>query len=129
MEYKPWEDEPDSFDWVDPDTQLHCAIRRAPSGHLCGYVRLPRRHPWDHRDCDAIRAEVHGGLTFAGDDLINTTLDGSWWIGFDCAHVGDLIPKYPKDQPEVKYRTMGYVKNECTRLCRQVIDAARPILN
>lgn len=39
----PWDSEPDALDWE--HAGLKCAIRRAPLGHLCGYVGIPSGHP------------------------------------------------------------------------------------
>lgn len=42
----PWEQEPDKVTWVDPETDLDCMIVRNHHGVLCGYVGVPRTHPW-----------------------------------------------------------------------------------
>lgn len=73
---------------------LDCRVYFAKMGeikcHRCGYVRVLEKHPLfnvhyndfgNHIDID-----VHGGVTFSGkfkDD------EKGWWIGFDCAHLGD----------------------------------------
>lgn len=42
----PWQDEPDKAQWVDEATNLDCLMVRNPMGALCGYVGVPREHPW-----------------------------------------------------------------------------------
>ena len=57
-------------------------------GWRCGYVRIPRSHPFygmDDRDEELWTIPVHGGFTFAGRALD----DSGWWLGFDCMHLGD----------------------------------------
>ena len=40
----PWDSEPDKLDfqWY----KLPCRLRRGPAGHWCGYVGVPKNHPW-----------------------------------------------------------------------------------
>lgn len=60
------------------------------TGYRCGYVRIPKGHPW-HGESD-IDAYVHGGVTFAEADTKcdKGGEDNAWWLGFDCAHCDDL---------------------------------------
>lgn len=71
-------------------------LRHPSSGHLCGYVGVPKGHPAYAQDYDDLELEtgVHGGLTFAADYAggLDNQLDGLWWLGFDCAHAGDYCP-------------------------------------
>lgn len=72
-------------------------------GHWCGYVGVPEGHPlFGQGDSDGLFA-VHGGITFAGacqedkeHGVCHAPLPGRpekvWWLGFDCAHAGDLMP-------------------------------------
>src|ERR1044072_1729504 len=73
---------------------------------------------------------VHGGLTFAGDRDADPSLH---WFGFDCAHGGDLSPVMEAVLPQSlrspsgfhpQYRTLNYVRKECTSLARQLADIA-----
>lgn len=115
----PWSQEPDHLEWEDPETNYLCEIKRNPElGHLCGYVTVP---PW-HReignaDYDEIDVTVHGGLTYS---------DGAKF-GFDCAHLGDVVPRIETARtPESKvimagtYRDMTYVQKECASLAKQL---------
>lgn len=76
----PWKNEPDKRQWQDPETGLPCLIVRGPAGALCGYVGVPKGHPWHgmgysgngewgsperEKSPEAV-VDVHGGLTFAG---------------------------------------------------------------
>lgn len=40
-------------------------------GHLCGYIGVPKGHPWYGKDHDMIEANVHGGLTYFGTEKIH----------------------------------------------------------
>lgn len=56
----------------------------------------------------------HGGLTYAGKGWWSGDDRASWWFGFDCAHSGDLSPKYPIHGGEV-YRDVDYVADAARR--------------
>lgn len=89
--------------------------------HLCGYVGLPKGHKYFEKDYDYIGVDVHGGLTYAGDSLMNQPETDLWWIGFDCAHGGDLSYLESSYQVESdEYRTMEYVENEIKKLVDQL---------
>jgi hypothetical protein len=138
----PWVDEPDKAQWVDPDTDLDCLLKRNHFGALCGYVGVPPGHPWHGKDYGHIDAEVevHGGLTFSdachegrGEDAIcHVPAPGRpadvWWLGFDCGHYMDVHPllPWPGDFPSVlqTYKTVAYVKAECARLAAQIAAVA-----
>lgn len=81
----PWQDEPDQIIWrVGP---YKCEIHRsAILGHLCGYIAIGRWHPAFKRRDVARDFEMHGGCTYAQRE------GNRWKIGFDCAHIGDLVP-------------------------------------
>jgi len=97
-------------------------------GFRCGYVRLPKGHPWHGKGYDDINPDVHGGLTFAEPDepCDKPGDDNAYWIGFDCAHGGDA--RDPDLPSECHYlspfsggtvKTQEYVEAECRRLCEQ----------
>lgn len=52
--------------------------------------------------------------------------DKPWWIGFDCAHSGDVKPgsSYERGEWFANYKGIWYVKKECQRLAKQVSEAA-----
>lgn len=79
--------------------------------------------------------DVHGGLTFADHCCPHPTDEGRgichvveagdddnvWWLGFDCAHSGDLSPKYDgRGRWGKEYRDIGYVTEQCQTLARQL---------
>jgi len=118
-----WEKEPDKVEWE------HCGfpcliLRHSEMKHLCGYVGLPQWHPFygkRYREIENIMGgvDVHGGLTFSeiGKEGSHWK-EGYWWIGFDCAHLGDLVPGLPPLLPEVGevYRNIKYVRKEVEKL-------------
>jgi hypothetical protein len=65
-----------------------CVVVGQSMGHRCGYIGIPKGHSVYGKDYDEIDIDVHGGLTYAGDDNYPVESD-LWWIGFDCAHSGD----------------------------------------
>lgn len=134
----PWDYEPDRAEWRDEDTGLPCLARRGPLGQWCGYVAVPPGHPWHGADYDALPVDVHGGLTFAAPcdesaGICHAPRPGEpgdvWWLGFDCAHLGDLVPGMvrlnlpPFPGSSEVYRPLAYVRRECAELARQVAAA------
>lgn len=87
-----------------------------------GYVVIPKGHRLHGIDYYQIHEmipelEVHGGLTFARsvEDIsdweeILEEDEGGWVIGFDTAHVGDDLSRWPKEM----------VQQEVDRLIRQL---------
>lgn len=135
----PWSKEHDKEQWQDPTTGLPCLIVRGPLGGLCGYVGVDENHRYFGVHYNDVPADVHGGLTFSnkcqgnpeGHSICHLPAEGEadevWWFGFDCGHVGDLLPgvekryamtrgRYPSDV----YRTLEYVRAEVTRLAAQL---------
>jgi len=117
-------------------------------GFRCGYVRVPRGHPWHGKGCDDARTadgdwpDVHGGLTFAAADTDcgKGGEDSAWWLGFDCAHGGDApdpdLAGYDTHLAVMqKYgtiKTTEYVAAECRKLAEQAaavtaLPAAPPV--
>ena len=106
------------------------------SGYRCGYLRLPKGHPWHGLGMLDIPVAVHGGITFAEADVECDApgADDAWWIGFDCAHAGDAPdPSLPNEMPldligclfsDDVVRTQEYVETECRDLADQAHFAA-----
>lgn len=102
-------------------------------GYRCGYIRLPKGHPWHGKDYDGVSAEVHGGLTFSEPDTPceKGGPDDAWWIGFDCCHLWDKMDESLPNRHPVGYRiggegtikTTAYVEAECRSLCEQAVKA------
>lgn len=108
-----------------------CLIFRAKPdtlGHLCGYVKLPKTHKYFNKSYDNIQIEVHGGLTYSGmSETGGEYFTEGYWIGFDCAHFGDLVPVMNNNFPSflkednVPYRDMEYVEQEIKNMVDQLL--------
>jgi hypothetical protein len=139
----PWDNEPDKRQWTDVTTGLPCLIVRNHYGNLCGYVGVPKGHPWHGKDYDDVNEALyvdddaeevpHGALTFAG--LCSKNPEGKichvvepgdpddvWWLGFDCGHAFDFVPGL--HWLEGTYRNMAYVTAECEKLAALAVKAA-----
>lgn len=91
--------------------------------------------------------QVHGGLTYsdfcqvnpAGEEhaeegICHVAFDGRpervWWLGFDCAHSGDLSPAYDSSigqflgRHRSVYRDRAYVEAQCRSLASQLAGAS-----
>jgi hypothetical protein len=117
-------DEPDREEFE--HAGLKCLILRHPElKHLNGYVALPKGHPYYGKGYDDIDVEVHGGLTFAQEGDGKNWAKGYWWVGFDCAHWGDLVPQIvellDREPHEFEtYRNFAYVRGEIQDLAEQL---------
>ena len=140
----PWKNEPDFLLWTDPETGYLCEINRmvayyesaAQRGYLCGYVYMPKNHPYnklDLKNCwfldDGI-LEVHGGVTFQG----SKQEDGPEMIGFDCGHCFDIsyltkadIEVIYKHDDNATYKDIPFVMAECEKLAKQLKDLEQDI--
>jgi hypothetical protein len=142
----PWDDEPDKVQFRDEATGLPCLIVRGPCGALCGYVGVAPGHPWHGKDYDSCMVgeeypDVHWGLTFSGacqhgqdpaKGICHIPAPGEaddvWWLGFDCAHSGDLTEikySYGYSPTEDVYRDVAFVEGECRKLARQIASVGR----
>jgi hypothetical protein len=112
--------------------------RRSYRGHWCGYITVPRAHPWAQAACtgeDGAPAppcenrllwaiEAHGGCTYAEFEADG---DGGVTVGFDCAHMGDAPPPWDAGQSPSwggEYRDLAYVRSELLSLAEQAERAA-----
>ena len=142
---KPWETEPDITKGYHMGVAYRI-MRHGGMGHLCGYVRLPKGHPWlkaamkkqwgpvwPKNTYRAVRKgydahpianlRVHGGVTFFG----RSCRGRGYWIGFDCAHCDDLVPGMSPlfVMRGSTYRTIDFAKLECFRMAKAVAKAVR----
>lgn len=79
-----------------------------PIRYLCGYVEIPRNHPWhgvEFYDKPEDIIDIHGGITYSGD----LKREGKWYLGFDCGHAFDN----PEEQ------NLEYVLKELEKLVEQ----------
>lgn len=109
-------------------------------GYRCGYVRIPKGHPWhgvNYSDDAVEDVLIHGGLTFSEADKPCEAVgeDDAWWHGFDCAHCDDKpdpeLPGVSNASMEfwrsfegtpgnpAQIRDQEYVEAECRSLCEQ----------
>jgi len=113
---------------------LICVIRN----WYTAYVGIPKGHPFYKKDYEYINqfVSVHGGLTFSEKRVLDYEKKGIWWIGFDCAHLGDVcvgkhIPSSPsrkelkdlekKYKPFFKKWTLKDVEKEVRHLAKQLV--------
>lgn len=129
-----WDSEPDRLEFE--HAGLNCVIHRGGSGALCGYVGIPKSHPMHGKDYDAVHSEmpdleVHGGLTYANEcqgavcHVPKEVEDESlWWLGFDCAHSGDVCPAHLRFHGRMsdyeRYKNVDYVRKETECLAEQL---------
>lgn len=116
--------------------------------YRCGYVRIPKGHPWFGMDYALLDVSCHGCLTFGspGADEAGERDESEWWVGFDCAHAGDspdpeLVPLLPEKAQESYHhaqaitgprphyfgdviRTTEYCQEQCLHIIAQAIQAA-----
>lgn len=72
---------------------FRCVVVASGMGHRCGYVQIPKGHPYFEKPYEEIDevVNVHGGLTYGtmSKSYPVETEISSYWLGFDCAHYGD----------------------------------------
>ena len=130
----PWKKEYDKVQYTDPATGMPCLIVRGPSGALCGYVGVDEKHPFYKKSYEEVPVDAHGGLTYSahcteGEHGIchipeEGEPDNVWWLGYDCAHLGDLCPAhhgFGSFGYEATYKDMDYVKEGNADLARQLV--------
>lgn len=137
----PWADEPNRELWKAHG--LDCLVNRNSLGAWCGYVGVPKGHPYyglSYRDLyERLYPDVHGGLTYSDHcqgEICHLHDEGEapvFWFGFDCANAFDLVPamdamrkydpRFPKDLFLVSrevYRDLAYAKAETESLAEQL---------
>jgi hypothetical protein len=125
-------------DWA-TGAGLRAVVIIHPAGHRCGYVGLPVGHTHHGKGYDDdVPAVVHGGLTYAGsEDDYPVPADGLWWLGYDCAHLGDgrdpelMQGEYKKFHEKGIFRSFSdgdtvksleYCVSECESLAKQLAE-------
>lgn len=146
--YGEWIEEPDEVKFEFKGFKCHVIriVKREPfakeeayfGGHLCAYVLIPVEHPYHHKIYNDMQIDCHYGLTYG------EVSDGHW-IGFDCAHMGDIVPSMKKlrdTNPEMKkwdeefplseemknsplfcktYKNVNYCIEECKSIVEQLL--------
>lgn len=103
-----------------------CEILRFPSGHqlihLCGYVGVSNTNKLFENKEKSLELNVHGGVTYTARGLRRRDKQ-FWWIGFDCAHAGDMCMNVPSSNYSYgTYRTMEYVEEQLKQLVDQIAE-------
>lgn len=130
----PWHMEPDRLEFRFKG--LPCIMSRGSSGAWCGYVGVPPGHPWHGKSYNEVKANVHGGLTYANPcqghicHVPNPGESGDvWWLGFDCAHAGDLGPAMLASiqfwNSHDRYWLLKDARLETMALAAQALEAAQ----
>ena len=100
-----------------------CNIKRTPSIKIwCGYVYIPQGHPCFDKFYENIDVDIHGGLTFDGHKELNGI--DYYVVGFDCAHVGDIIPENLVHFEDATYKDYNFIKQETINLAEQLWNKA-----
>ena len=137
----PWDDEPeDKVEWRDTATGMPCLAVRGEFGAWCGYVGVAPGHSAYGVHCSDVDVEVHGGLTYANTcrgNICHEPRPGEpadvWWLGFDCAHSWDVVPRMlalacGSIFHDATYKRLAYVRQECARVAQQLAELGRTTL-
>lgn len=133
-----WHDEPDREEWIDPVTGYHClASRNMLMGFWCGYVGVPRGHPFFGKEYDDIELDFVQGLTYSDkidddiyfDDVVH--LNDIWIVGFDCCNYLDMWPNnspemfiWWRKRTECTYKNLAHVRDVCAKLANALKEKA-----
>jgi hypothetical protein len=65
--------------------------------------------------------DCHGGVTYSGRG-VNGMREDLWYFGFDCSHLGDVLPDMPSGHngPDDRYRGAHYVQKNVESLAKQL---------
>ena len=108
--------------WKNSKTSYSCYLKRNPiTGSWCGYVQLPKNHPFYNLNClelkekTGVTIQVHGGLVYSDRGV----------FGFDCSHNGDLCPllinnSFSELNQNESYKTKEYTIKETNYLSEQL---------
>ena len=109
--------------WQTP-AGLRAVVVTTDMGHKCGYVGVPVGRPFHGKHYDDVDVEVHGGLTWsdAGGEEGYPVAGTEWWLGYDCAHAGDYVPRLGRIQGDDVYRDLDFCIRECESLARQIVE-------
>ncbi len=68
------------------DYGFDCVITFNDGGYRCGYVGIPKNHPYFKKDYSKIHIPVNGGLTYSDFSNDFDSNNNLWYLGFDCNH-------------------------------------------
>lgn len=93
--------------------------------HWCGYVAVKSNNQYYKKDGDDL--DIHGGITYTSHKLVLQPESGeeNWWLGFDCAHAGDISMVFHDRNhfTDDTYKDKAYVIRETKRLAEQLAKA------
>ena len=137
--YGEWIEEPDLVEFESHGFKCICErkFEIGYGGYWCGYVFITSNHPWFEKEYAHISADIHGELTYSQLD------NGSWKVGFDCAHCYDIVPSMEPIRKDIDksikeslpnidispvifertYKNMDFVIKETEELARQAKEA------
>lgn len=131
---KPWHqfklENPDGFYTKEYSNHTFVVYQHEISGHLNCYVLL---NPEDTIE-DTMDIVCHGGITFEGNLAEIVPVQARNWLGFDCAHYGDLTPfaderllaagfDFGRNYEEI-WRDPDFVESNCRRIIDQLENGA-----
>jgi hypothetical protein len=143
-----WDTEPNRIEGVYKGLPM-LMLRNIHMLNWCGYVGVPKGHPYFGKPYDDVDVGAHGGLTYSGPCAHNIchkpkagVPDDVWWIGFDCAHAGDIMPfdamriipgaesLIRANRPQFSgwqesYRDIWYVRTQCQEIANQVLERTK----
>lgn len=102
--------------------------------HPTAYVEIPKNHIFYKKQYWDIEKEydinIHGGISYSSDSLPlskNTTMENSWFIGWDYAHCFDYYcfpddPIFKSDKSLKKWTTEEIIKD-----CKDMIDQLKEV--
>ncbi len=119
-------------DWSTKAGLRAVVLKDEEMGHRMGYVAVPKGHPTfgaGYGSSLLSEIDVHGGLTYAdGHGEYPIEAPDLWWLGYDCAHSGDLVPglvaRFGSMGQHDVLRTLDYCERECERLAEQLSKPA-----
>jgi hypothetical protein len=116
--------------WITDEGYI-AVILFVSDSHHNGYIGIPDSHPMAQDNCESCGADlerrhslaVHGGITYeshsrTGDYPIKAI--NVYWLGFDCAHSGDLTKFCNFPSPEATFKDVDYVVNQLENLSKQL---------
>ena len=110
-------------DWTTKAGLRAVVLTHPNMGHRMGYVAVGKESPAFGKDYDSDvlgGIDVHGGLTFAAEaGNYPVSAEGVWWLGYDCAHYGDLVPGLTYGMGG-ELRSLEYCERECESLAAQL---------
>jgi hypothetical protein len=133
MEYRPLDGEgkqlPDYYLATGEHLGIKFYVLNLKGIHPCAYLRVPKGktlHGLGYDEASEYLPGVHGGLTYAENNLAYVTNDDeSWFLGWDYGHCWDYAGYFMRDEnsyveSHMKKWTTNEIVNECKDVCESV---------